>query len=220
MKEADLYLPVKRYLTAQGYRVMDEVHNCDVFAVRGDESPVVVELKIRLNLEVLLQAVDRVSISSKIYIGVPAGGKLLQQRSRSVKRMLRMLGMGLLVVEGEGETAVVRAVLDPAPYTPRQSARHVERLLGEFERRVGDPTPGGSDRKSGIMTAYRQRALEIAAYLRDAGPSPARRVSSELNAPNARAVLYRDVYGWFDRESRGVYALSPRGRRDSRSNRP
>jgi len=26
------------------------------------------------------------------------------------------------------------------------------------------------------------------------------------------AILQRNVYGWFDRASRGVYALSPKGR--------
>ncbi|MDA0340965.1 MAG: DUF2161 family putative PD-(D/E)XK-type phosphodiesterase [Proteobacteria bacterium] len=28
----------------------------------------------------------------------------------------------------------------------------------------------------------------------------------------ASAILQRNVYGWFDRTARGVYALSPKGR--------
>ena len=57
MKETDLYPPVKRYLEGQGYAVKGEIHDCDVVAVRGDEAPVIVELKLNLNLEVILQAV-------------------------------------------------------------------------------------------------------------------------------------------------------------------
>ncbi len=48
MKESDLYHPIKRYLEAQGYEVKGEVHDCDVLAVRGDEEPVIVEIKLTL----------------------------------------------------------------------------------------------------------------------------------------------------------------------------
>ena len=46
MKEADLYLPLKRFLESQGYEVKGEVQDCDVLAVRGTEALVVVELKL------------------------------------------------------------------------------------------------------------------------------------------------------------------------------
>ncbi len=62
MQEIDLYPPLKDYLVHQGYEVKGEVLHCDVIAVRGDESIVVVELKLSLNLSVLLQAVDRLKI--------------------------------------------------------------------------------------------------------------------------------------------------------------
>ena len=46
MKESDLYLPLKRFLESQNYEVKGEVQDCDVVAVRGEEAPVVVELKL------------------------------------------------------------------------------------------------------------------------------------------------------------------------------
>ena len=49
--EYQLYEPVKAFLEAQGYEVKAEVSGCDVVAVRGKEPPVVVELKMRFNLE-------------------------------------------------------------------------------------------------------------------------------------------------------------------------
>ena len=89
-----------------------------------------------------------------------------------------------------------------------------ERLLGEFTKRVGDPNLGGTEKRKGIMTAYRQRALAIARFLQEQGPAKASHAARTLRDPKARDVLYRDVYGWFERVSRGVYALSPRGERE------
>ena len=87
-------------------------------------------------------------------------------------------------------------------------------MLGEFRKRVGDPNAGGLHRRAGVMTAYRQQALMIAELLQQRGPSKASDVARTLQVPNARAILYRDAYGWFDRASVGVYALSPRGEQE------
>ncbi len=66
MKESDLYPPLKQFLESQNYEVKGEVQDCDVLAVREEETPVVVELKLNLNLQVLLQAVDRLALTPKV----------------------------------------------------------------------------------------------------------------------------------------------------------
>ena len=99
MKESDLYLPIKRFLESQNYAVKGEVGHCDVLAVRGDEVPVVVELKLTLNLDVLLQAVGRLALTPKVYIGVPTSCAALQRRETHVVKLLRMLGVGLVVID-------------------------------------------------------------------------------------------------------------------------
>lgn len=220
MKESDLYPPVKQFLESQGYAVKGEVRECDVVAVRGSEPPVVVELKLSLNLGVLLQAVDRISVADHVYIGVPKGCGILKKKPRRVVKLMRMLGLGLMEI-GPGQNAdadqnadAVRVVVDPGKYKPRKSKKRQERLLGEFMMRVGDPNPGGSAKRRGIMTAYRQRALALAHFLEENGPAKAAHVASALEDPKARNILYRDVYGWFDRVGFGTYALSPRGKRE------
>jgi hypothetical protein len=70
MPETDLYLPVKRHLEAQGYTVKAEVKGCDVVAVRGEEIPVIVELKQAMSLALLYQAVDRLTIAEHVYIAI------------------------------------------------------------------------------------------------------------------------------------------------------
>jgi hypothetical protein len=211
MKESDLYPPLKRFLESEGYEVKGEVRDCDVLAVRGEEEPVAVELKLALNLDVILQAVDRLALTSKVYIGIPARYNALKKRRKRLLKLLRMLGLGLVLIEPEREIGAVDVLLDPVPYTPRQSKPRRERLLGEFMKRVGDPNLGGTATRKGLMTAYRQRALAIAGFLREHGPTKASHIAQVLQEPKAGNILYRNVYGWFDRVSRGVYELSPRG---------
>ena len=216
MKESDLYPPLKRFLESQDYEVKGEVEDCDAVAVRGSEAPVVVELKLNLNLDVILQAVERLAITSKVYIGVPARCAILKRRRRPVIKLLRMLGLGLLAIDPTLKTGSVDVLIDPGEYKPRKSSHRRARLLGEFMRRVGDPNLGGADTRKGRMTAYRQRALAIARLLEAQGPAKAAQVAQTLEEPKARDILYKDVYGWFDRVSRGVYELSPRGKKEIR----
>ncbi len=214
MKESDLYLPLKRFLEAQDYEVKGEVQDCDALAVRGKETPVVVELKLSLNLDVVLQAVERLSLTPKVYIGIPKKSNILKRRRRRIIKLLRMLGLGLIVIDLDLKTGSVEVLLDPGEYRPRKSKHRQERLLGEFIKRVGDPNLGGTERRKGIMTAYRQRALAIARSLQKQGPTKAAHVARALQEPKAGNILYRNVYGWFDRVSQGVYDLSPRGRQE------
>ena len=59
------------------------------------------------------------------------------------------------------------------------------------------------------MTVYRQRALAYAVALQDSsrGTRDLRRLVSD-----APTILLRNVYGWFERETRGVYRLTLSGR--------
>ncbi|MGB7184072.1 MAG: DUF2161 family putative PD-(D/E)XK-type phosphodiesterase [Burkholderiaceae bacterium] len=211
-RETDLYPPVKSLLQAQGYEVKSEIHQCDVVAIRGTELPVVVELKLSLNISLLLQAVDRFALTDKVYLAVPLTCPLLNKKSRQVKKLIRMLGLGLICVDPVADQTTV--MFDPAPYQPRKSKLRTGRLLGEFDRRIGDPNSGGADRRRGLMTAYRQRALRIATHLGDHGKSKASIIASALDEPKTRDILYNDVYGWFDRHGGGHYSLSPRGREE------
>jgi hypothetical protein len=215
MKESDLYLPLKRFLESQNYEVKGEVQNCDALAVRGQEAPVVVELKLSLNLNVVLQAVDRLSLTPKVYIGIPKQCKTLKRRRRHIIKLLRMLGLGLVVIDSGRETGSVEVLLDPGEYKPRKSKYRQDRLLGEFMKRIGDPNLGGTEKRKGIMTVYRQRALAIARFLQKQGPTKASLIARTLREPRARDIMYQDVYGWFDRVSRGVYELSPRGKQET-----
>ena len=113
MKESDLYLPLKHFLESQNYEVKGEVQDCDMLAVRGAEVPVIIELKLSLNLNVVLQAVERLALTSKVYIGVPTKCGILNRRRRQIIKLLRMLSLGLVAVDPELKTGSVEVLLDP-----------------------------------------------------------------------------------------------------------
>jgi hypothetical protein len=211
IQEADLYLPLKKFLVQQGYEVKGEVQNCDVIAVRGDRHVVVVELKLSINLTVLLQAVDRLQISDVVYIGVPSGIGILKKQRKLIIKLLRMLGLGLIAIDPAATVGSVDVLCDPGEYKPRRVTHRTNRLLGEFMHRVGDPNTGGSTTQRGIMTVYRQKALAIAKYLQEHGKTKASVIAKQLAEPKTRVILYDNVYGWFRRLGKGVYELSPQG---------
>jgi len=214
MKESDLYLPLKQFLKAQGYEVKGEVKQCDVLAVRGDEEPVIVELKLTINLSVILQAVDRLSLSSKIYIGIPKHYKIIKYRKRKIIKLLKMLGLGLIIIDPTVKVGCIDILFDPIEFQPRKSKPRLRKLLGEFFSREGDPNLGGSTTNKGRMTAYRQRATAIGFYLHKNGATKASLVSEQIQDPKAREILYKNHYGWFEKQSRGIYQLTADGKKE------
>lgn len=213
MSEVELYGPIKQFLEAQGYTVKGEIGACDIVAVRGDEGPVVVELKERLNLALILQAVDRLNVSDAVYIAFRIGkghSASWRSRTRQVKSLLRRLGLGLLTVSVRGR---VVPVLDPAPYRPRSNVPRRERLLREFAERVGDPEAGGSTSRQ-RLTSYRQDALRCARELAGSGVLKLSCIRERAGVLRAGPILRDNYYGWFERVKTGYYDLSPKGRRD------
>lgn len=211
MAEAALYPPVKAFLEAQGYTVKGEIGPCDVMAMRGDEPPVIVEMKEQLTLALILQAVDRLVMAPTVYIAFRAGkGHSASWRSRrkQVVAMVRRLGLGVLTVSARNR---VEAVVDPVPYKPRMSVRRSERLLKEFTERVGDPEQGGSAAGQ-RLTAYRQDALRCARLLETVADLKVSAIRETAGVDRAGTILRDNHYGWFERVRIGHYRLSPRGR--------
>ncbi|WP_448188242.1 DUF2161 domain-containing phosphodiesterase [Azospirillum sp. sgz301742] len=212
--ETDLYAPVKAFLEAQGYVVKAEIHSCDLVAVRADEPPVIVELKKRFTLDLLLQGVDRLSVTDAVYLAVPQPGRKASGPSpydSDVKKLCRRLGLGLLIVDpARTEAHRVEVLLDPVPYSPRKDRKRAARLLGEHARRTGDPNRGGSTRVP-IVTAYRQDALRCARLLHAQGPMTMKAMRAAGAPADVTKILRRDVYGWFQRVARGTYHVSEGG---------
>lgn len=164
------------------------------------------ELKLRYNLELVLQAVDRAAACDEVWLAarISARGNGRESDAR-FRNLCRRLGFGML---GVSQSGIVDIIVSPASPTPRRDPRRRSRLVEEHRRRQGDPAVGGGSRAP-IMTAYRQRALACAALLEN---GPLRTRDLRVAAPDAAKILLRNVYGWFARTDRGVYALTEAGR--------
>lgn len=207
MREATLYEPIKLFLEKQCYEVKAEIGAADVVAVRGEESPVIVEIKTGFSLSLFHQATERQTITDLVYIAVPASRGLSFRRALQKNQTLcRRLGLGLITVRLRDQRVLVH--VDPAPYRPRQSKWKKIQLLGEFSRRVGDPNVGGATRR-GLVTAYRQDALRCARFLSENGATKAALVAKGSGVSNARRIMSDNHYGWFERVGTGIYDLNP-----------
>jgi hypothetical protein len=204
MQETSLYMPVKRFLESLGFIVKGEVAGCDVVGLRDGEPTVVVicELKLQFNLELVLQGVDRAAACDEVWLAARMSSRGNgREHDRRFRALCRRLGFGLL---GISTAEHVELLLSPVALPPRRDPKRRSRLVDEHQRRRGDPVAGGGSRTP-IMTAYRQDALACAAAMAD---GPKRPRDLKTISPRAAKILDDDdnVYGWFARAERGVYA--------------
>src|SRR5260221_13417657 len=126
--EFAFYEPVKAFLTAQGYVVRGEVRGCDLVARRGNEKPVIVELKLRFNLALVLQGIERLALTDLVYLAVPRqiGGRreTVPADDPAVRKLFRLLRLRVML----GSPLLrrwrgVEIVLQPLPLLPRHNNR-------------------------------------------------------------------------------------------------
>ncbi|QYX56154.1 hypothetical protein K1T73_13950 [Roseovarius sp. SCSIO 43702] len=207
-RETELYPPVKAFLEGLGYEVKGEIGAADVVAMRGDEPPLIVELKTGFSLILLQQAIARQAVTDTVYVAVPRwSGRAGWRAFRGNLGLCRRLGLGVMTVAACG-TVEVHA--DPAPFQPRKSPRKLARLRAEFARREGDTTEGGT--RGQVMTAYRQDAIRVAGYVAEAGEAQGAQIVREIGVARATAIMADNHYGWFVRVRRGIYTLTEEGR--------
>jgi hypothetical protein len=212
--ESDLAAPVTAFLAAQGWTVRSEVKDCDVAAVRGGDL-LVVELKRSITLALLVQAVRRQRLTDTVYLAVPRPGSVWPWRraNRGVLHLLRRLELGLLFVSREAGREPVEVVLQPRLLARRRKASARRAVLEEIDQRSADYNTAGSTRRK-LMTAYREQAIRIACCLARHDQLAPRDLREMGTGPKTQAILYDNVYGWFQRMGAGAYRLAARGIRE------
>jgi hypothetical protein len=212
MKETELFAPLKTWLAHQGYSVHSEVKHCDIVARKGDDL-IIVELKAKLTLALVIQAVKRKALADSVYIAVPSfKARSYPSNFRGVRTLLRRLELGLVLVRFLKTKTKIEVVLHPQPYTPRRMHRRRAAVIGEIDGRYGEFNKGGSPSTTEQITAYKQEAIKTALLLERDGPSSPRALKDAGASPKVGTMLRNNVYGWFDKVERGIYALSDAGR--------
>lgn len=211
IKEADLFEPVKEHLETLGYKVNGEIHSCDLVAQK-DEELLVVELKKQLNLEVILQAVERQKISETVYIAVLKPEKFRKDsKLKRICHMLRRLEIGLMFVSLKKLPGTVEVVQLAEAFDRNKSRSQNKRkrnlVESEFSRRQTKTTGGVTRTK--VMTAFREASISVANEIERLGESKCKDlVHLGLDNKKVQTILYKNYYGWFKRTGQGIYNVS------------
>ena len=147
--ERDMYEPLRDYLNGCGFDVRSEVNKCDLVAKRSDYL-IIVEMKRHLSFDLLEQAIERQSYADAVYVCIPKPPKFKTDKSwRSKMRVLKRLGLGLLLVGKMGTLYTVEEALSPQQNI---SAKDIA-----ADRVLGNPTEEGMPHDSiplDIMPPY------------------------------------------------------------------
>lgn len=221
--ETELYSPVKTFFEQRGFDVKAEVKHCDLVGVSADQTePLIVEMKKTFNLSLLLQGMQRLKLSPLVYLAVERNRTkrgAVNQRWGELTALCSQLGLGLLTVTFyKTKPPLIDVLCEPAVYSAagkavpsaRKSGIRRQRLLKEFDERSGDYNTGGSTGRQ-LMTAYREKAIRVAAALRSSGESSPAALARQTGVGTAASILQKNYYGWFERVSRGKYMLTVKG---------
>lgn len=217
MKETELYQPVKDLFEGLGYEVFSEVNDIDVVAVKDGEK-IVIELKTSFSMKLILQAVKRQKIYEDVYVAVPFP-KFKKRFSKDFKDkeyLLRRLELGLIFVSLGEMNSYAQIVMEPNPFdlqmSRSRSKKKRDMVDKELYNRHGDNNVGGT--KGKLVTAYREKALVLASYLRETDEMTTRELREVSGNEKTTNILYKNYYGWFDRADKGIYKLSDKGRNE------
>ncbi|MBM7653466.1 DUF2161 domain-containing phosphodiesterase [Neobacillus cucumis] len=217
LQEMDLYKPIQTFFVKEGYEVYGEVKDCDIVAVKGEEL-IIIELKLTLSVDLLIQAAKRQRISDQVYIAIPKPKFRLNSRRWADKcHLIKRLELGLIVVSNPTKRAKTEVLFHPTPFN-RGKSRGQSRLkrdavLKEINGRSADFNVGGSSRVK-IMTAYKENSIQIACYLSHFGPLSPKKLIQLGTGDKTSSILVKNYYSWFERIKRGTYCLTEKGQEE------
>jgi hypothetical protein len=218
LQEADLYKPIQTHFLEKGYEVYGEVKDCDMAVVQDDEL-MIIELKLNLTVDLLIQATKRQRLSDIVYIAIPKPKKYKPRSKRwtDICQLVRRLELGLILVTVSGNQKNVDIILSPKSFDRRKNIggnnRKRQQLLKEIDGRSADYNVGGSNRTK-IITAYRENCIQIASYLEQTGDLSPKLLIQMGTGSKTSSILTKNYYGWFDRVRRGVYVISEKGKQE------
>lgn len=215
LQEVDLYKPIQRYFSGEGYEVYGEVKDCDIVAVKEEEL-VIIELKLTLSVDLLIQAAKRQKLTNQVYIAIPKPKVRMKSKQWADKcQLIKRLELGLIVVSFSGNRSTADILIHPIPYNRTKGAARNklkrEAILKEISGRSADFNVGGSNRTK-IMTAYKENCIQIACLLNKMGPLSPKALKDLGAGDKIPSILTKNYYGWFDRIKRGTYILNEKGK--------
>jgi len=209
-KEVDLYEPAKRIFEEMGFTVRAEVKNCDLFAVKNDVT-VVAELKKSFNMTLCYQLMDRQTFANNVYAVIPRPDKGTNDKNwKNMIKLCQKLDFGLITVALDSPLKFAEVVLSPSGIHKISNKKKNTTAMKEAKKRSEDLNTGGSTGKK-LVTAYRERSLEMLCLTYTAGEMTGARLKELGYDKGEYSILYKNFYKWFKKKDKGIYELSETG---------
>ncbi len=207
IKESDLYHPIAAHFEQLGYAVHAEVLHSDIVAVKDGEM-LTIELKTTFNLKLLYQAIDRQHHSDYVYIAVPHT-VAKSKDYKEIKALTKRLFLGLILVNVEAATADI--IIEPQNYSKRAAkTKQREAVTREINGRSQNVNIGGIAGKE-RMTAYKERALQIASLIDKHGFMSVKDIKAQ-GITKCATILRKNYNGYFVSYVEGQYMLTREGK--------
>jgi len=210
--EADMFPPIKAFFESLDYSINAEVKGCDIVLVKNDEL-ILIELKKSFNITLLYQAMARKKAASQVYVAIPRPKKVRDKNYRAMLEILSKLEIGLILVAMDSPTRIVSIASHPPAIPGSKALKPRERVLREISGRTNDTNIGGVS-KTKIMTAYREKCIQLACALYVLGkPQTAAHLQRKYACPiNSNGTMKNCAYGWFKFLGNALFELSPKGK--------
>jgi hypothetical protein len=205
MKETDLYLPVKTLLITQGFQVKAEIKDIDILGSK-DDFLCAVELKTKLSLKLIYQAIDRQKIVDQVYIAIPKAS--IKMRSKAYKNLiylLKRLEIGLIFVDQNQAEVILEASIYDMDKSRARYKKRKQQTLKEFKLRKYSKNLGGTKGKK--ITRYKELVIEIASYLIKHQSASPKEIKEYTHILKTSSILQKNYEGYFERVSRGIYKV-------------
>ncbi|AUD63617.1 hypothetical protein BK010_08955 [Tenericutes bacterium MO-XQ] len=212
MKETELYAPVKKLFLSQGFDVKGEVKDIDVIAYHQDLM-IGVELKTKVSLKLIYQAIDRQKVLDQVYIAIPKDA-IYQSKSlyRNFTHLLKRLEIGLIIVNGDSAEVIIEAVPFDRNLSRSRYKKRKTMLDKELRLRKNNKNIGGTNGKK--ITRYKEQVIDIGNYLISNTKASPKEIKEKTGIEKAASILQKNYDGYFERVERGIYQLTEKGKKD------
>ncbi len=212
MKETELYAPVKKLFLSQGFDVKGEVKDIDVIAYHQDLM-IGVELKTKVSLKLIYQAIDRQKVLDQVYIAIPKDA-IYQSKSlyRNFTHLLKRLEIGLIIVNGDSAEVIIEAVPFDRNLSRSRYKKRKTMLDKELRLRKNNKNIGGTNGKK--ITRYKEQVIDIGNYLISNTKASPKEIKEKTGIEKTASILQKNYDGYFERVERGIYQLTEKGKKD------
>lgn len=211
MSESDLFAPIKNHFEQLGYTVDGEVLDCDMLMEKDGEH-IAIELKTDLNFKLFLQGAKRQKLFDQVYLAIWSPKNMRSKAFKDKLYLLNRLGLGLIIVTKRAKSVDIYAApfIQPISDFRKSNTRLRNRIINELSSRRTKSNVGGVRGKE-VLTAYKEDCLVILDLLYMEGAMKASVIKQITGIETSYKKIYNNHYGWFVKESKGVYNLSDKG---------